>query len=90
MDQVPKLHGRKIKVNYEIIGLTATTFVLLSFLMREVKSIRIVNIIGAVCFVIYGMLINSLSTWIMNGVLIVIHVIYLVKIYKSESEKKEK
>lgn len=77
-------------MDYEIIGLTATAFVLLSFLMREVKAIRIVNIIGAIGFVIYGVLINSLSTWVMNGILIVVHIFYLLKIYTNESEENKK
>lgn len=69
-------------MNYEIIGLTATAFVLLSFLMKDIKTVRLINIFGAVCFVIYGILINSLSTWIMNGALIVIHIFHLYKIKK--------
>ena len=66
-------------MNYEIIGLLATLFVLLSFLMKKIELVRIINIIGATLFVVYGILINSLSTWLLNGVLIIIHIIYLVK-----------
>ena len=64
---------------YEIIGLLGTLFVLLSFLMKDLKNVRIINIIGAVLFVVYGVLINAYSTWILNGVLIIIHIIFLVK-----------
>ena len=64
---------------YEIIGLLGTLFVLLSFLMKDLKKVRIINIIGAVLFVVYGFLINAYSTWILNGVLIIIHIIFLVK-----------
>jgi hypothetical protein len=64
---------------YEIIGLLGTLFVLLSFLMKDLKKVRIINIIGAVLFVVYGVLINAYSTWILNGVLIIIHIIFLVK-----------
>ena len=74
-------------MNYEVIGLIATSFVLLSFLMKRIEAVRIVNIIGAACFVIYGILIGSLSTWIMNGALIVIHIIYLFRIFKGYKEK---
>jgi hypothetical protein len=68
---------------YEIIGLSATLFVLLSFLMKKIESVRIINIIGATLFVIYGLLIHSLSTWLLNGVLIIVHIIYLIKHKKS-------
>ena len=64
---------------YEIIGLLGTLFVLLSFLMKDLKKVRIINIIGAVLFVVYGVLINAYSTWILNGVLIIIHIIFLVR-----------
>ena len=67
---------------YEVIGITATLFVLLSFLMKDIRKVRVVNIIGAILFVIYGALINSLSTWLLNGVLIVIHIYYLIKMQK--------
>lgn len=66
-------------MNYEFIGLMATTFVLISFLMKKARSIRLVNIIGATLFVIYGLLIHSLSVWIMNGALIFVHIYYLMK-----------
>lgn len=68
---------------YEIIGLSATLFVLLSFLMKKIELVRIINIIGATLFVIYGLLIHSLSTWLLNGVLIIVHIIYLIKYKKS-------
>lgn len=67
-------------MSYEIIGLLGTLFVLISFLMKEVKLIRIINIVGAILFVIYGLLIGALSTWLLNGVLVIIHIIYLIKL----------
>lgn len=63
----------------ESIGIFATVFVLISFLFNKPKRIRIVNIIGAILFVVYGLLINALSVWLLNGALIVIHIYYLLK-----------
>lgn len=63
----------------ESIGIFATIFVLISFLFSKPKQIRIVNIIGAILFVIYGLLISSLSVWLLNGALIAIHIYYLFK-----------
>lgn len=77
-------------MSYEAIGLAATTFVLLSFLMKQVKAIRLINIIGATLFVIYGLLIGSVSVWLMNGILISVHIYYLSKIKKSEETTNEK
>jgi hypothetical protein len=64
---------------FEIIGISGTLFVLLSFLMKDLVKVRIINIIGAILFVVYGLLINALSTWLLNGVLIVIHIVYLLR-----------
>jgi hypothetical protein len=64
---------------YELIGIMGTLFVLLSFLMKDLKKVRIINIIGATLFVIYGLLIGALSTWLLNGILIIVHIVYLIK-----------
>lgn len=70
-------------MNYEILGTTASVLVLISFLMKGEKKIRTINIIGALIFVIYGILIKSFSVAFLNGVLILIHIYYLKKIKKQ-------
>ena len=64
---------------FEVIGIAGTLFVLLSFLMKDLKKVRIINIVGAVLFVVYGLLIGALSTWLLNGILVIIHIVYLLK-----------
>lgn len=64
---------------FELIGIAGTLFVLLSFLMKDLKKVRIINIIGAVLFVVYGILIKALSTWLLNLILIIVHIVYLMK-----------
>ena len=73
-------------MNYEIIGIVATLFVLLSFLMKKIELVRIINIIGAAFFVVYGLLIGAFSTWLLNAILIIIHLIYLT-IYLIKKKK---
>lgn len=64
---------------YEIIGIIASLFVLLSFVFKNQKTIRTINIIGATLFVVYGVLISAVSVWLLNGLLIFIHIYYLTK-----------
>ena len=64
---------------FEAIGIAGTLFVLLSFLMKDIRTVRIINIVGAVLFVVYGLLIGALSTWLLNGILVIIHIVYLLK-----------
>ena len=64
-------------MEYEIIGITATLFVLASFLVNDIRKVRLINIVGAALFVVYGYLIGAFSTWLLNGVLIIIHIRFL-------------
>lgn len=66
-------------MQYEIIGIIATLFVLASFMANNVQKIRIINIIGAALFVVYGVMIGAFSTWLLNAMLIIIHIYYLRK-----------
>jgi len=69
---------------HEIIGIIATLFVLLSFLFTSEKRIRQINIVGAVIFIVYGILITAHSVYILNGALIIIHI---YKLYKGRERK---
>lgn len=66
----------------EIIGILGTLFIILAFLMNGELSIRILDLIGAILFVIYGATINSFSTILLNGILILVQ---LYKLYNLRS-----
>lgn len=72
----------------ELIGILATAFVLISFLMRGEKHIRLINIFGAVTFVVYGACIGAFSVYFMNALLIFIHAYYLYKLRKENKTSK--
>ena len=72
----------------EIIGLVASSFVLLSFLQKGEIKIRIINCIGCLIFIIYGFLINALSVWLMNAITLVVQIVNIIKIYKKNHEVK--
>lgn len=65
---------------YELIGVLASVIVLLSFVMNGESRIRIINIVGALLFVVYGLLINAFSVWFLNGTLLLVHVYKLFKL----------
>lgn len=67
----------------EIIGMVGSGLVVTSFLFNNQKVIRIVNAIGGLFLIIYGILINSASNIVLNSVLTVIH---LVKLHKMRKE----
>ena len=81
----------------EIIGVLGSILVLVSFLMKDIIVIRLINISGSVVFIVYGILIGAFATWFVNAALIVVHVIYIIKDIKAkkngaqstEEDKKE-
>ena len=66
-------------MRYELIGLCGTVFILIAFLFNSAKEIRIFDMIGSVLFVIYGALIGAYSNVVLNGALIIVHIIKLQK-----------
>ncbi|MDQ0476816.1 MULTISPECIES: uroporphyrinogen decarboxylase [Chryseobacterium] len=62
------------------IGYAASFFIVLSFALKDIKKIRIINLIGCVLFVLYGIYSNYLWPIIIpNAVLCGIQVYHLVK-----------
>jgi len=68
---------------WEIVGIAATLFVLISFLFGNEWKIRVVNLIGAIIFVIYGIAIGAFSVYLLNGALIIIHLVKLYQHFKK-------
>ena len=65
-------------MNWEALGTIASVIILVSFFMNGEKKIRLVNIFGALCFVIYGIMINAFSVWFLNASLFFIHIYKLI------------
>ena len=75
-------------MNYEIIGTLASVVILIGFLNKGEKNIRLINILGAVIFVIYGILIKAFSVYFLNGTIIIIHCYKLFKISNLNKNNK--
>ena len=66
-------------MGYELFGIAGTILILIGFLSNSEKRIRLFDMAGSLLFVIYGILIGALSNVLLNGILIIVHV---VKLYK--------
>ena len=64
---------------FEIIGFTGSLFVILSYIFKDMTKLRIVNMIGCVVWIIYGLLIHSYSTIFTNLVIMIIHIVNMVR-----------
>ena len=63
----------------DFVGYLAMAFLLISFLMKDVKKLRIINSLGCAFFVAYGfLLVTSWPIIITNSAIISINLYYLV------------
>lgn len=69
---------------YELIGYVASILVAVSLMMNAIVKLRIVNMIGALTFAIYGYLIGSIPVAAMNGFIVLINIYFLYKIYSDK------
>ena len=63
----------------EWVGYAAMAGLLISFMMKDVKKLRIINTIGCILFVTYGFMLQT--AWpiiISNGTIVFINLYYLV------------
>jgi uncharacterized protein with PQ loop repeat len=67
----------------DYIGYIASGVVLLSFLMRKMLFLRIVNTIGCVFFIVYGILLGQAPIIITNAAIVLINIYYLSKSKKE-------
>lgn len=69
----------------EIIGICATLFILVSMLFPTSSYkgsfwLRILNLVGSAIFVVYGVLLPTISTAVLNGCLIIINAYHFTKL----------
>ena len=69
-------------MKYEIIGLAGTLLILIGFLSNSEEKIRIFDMIGSACFVVYGIFIGAYSNIVLKGILIFVHLYKLNRMKK--------
>lgn len=83
-------------MNYiELVGIVATIFILISMSFKTTSFkgnlwMRVLNIIGSIIFVIYGILMPALSTAILNGAVIIINSYHIYILLKSNKKGRKK
>lgn len=66
------------------IGYLASIVLMISFLMKNINTLRIINSIGAFIFIIYGvMLVTSWPIIITNTFILGVNIYYLIKHYRA-------
>ena len=67
----------------EIIGYLASVVILVSFIMKDIKKLRIINSVGCALFIVYGVLLFSIPLIITNAAIVLINIYYLFKAKKN-------
>lgn len=62
---------------YELLGYTASVLIAVSLMMSAVIKLRIINLLGATSFALYGVLIGSAPVYVMNTAIAVINIWHL-------------
>lgn len=73
----------------EIFGYVGTGLVLLSFLMQDIKWLRVVNMTGGFISLLYAIYTNTMPVVVLNGSLIMINGVQLMRIIRKERQAKK-
>jgi uncharacterized protein with PQ loop repeat len=70
----------------ELVGYLASLVLMISFLMKNINTLRIINSLGCSLFVVYGfMLATSWPIIISNTFILGVNIFYLTKHFRSNS-----
>ena len=71
---------------YELIGYVGSALVVVSLMMRSLLRLRVVNLVGAAIFAIYGVLIAAPPVWLVNGAIVLIDLWHLRRMLGVEED----
>ncbi len=71
---------------YELIGYTASALVAISLMMSSVIRLRIINLSGALCFTIYGLLIQAYPVSVLNFFMVLANLYHIRKLLLTEAK----
>ena len=77
-------NGMDIPLIYEIIGYIASLLIALSLMMSSILKLRVINLVGAIFFTAYGMLISAYPVAAVNFFIILIDLYYLNQIRSAK------
>lgn len=70
----------------EVIGWIATVFIILSFIQRDMFRLRLLSLVGALFWTMYGLISGSWSIVFLNVVVSIIQMYWVFKIRLNKSE----
>ena len=68
----------------EIFGYLASVLVAVSLMMSAILKLRIINLIGAAFFSVYGFIIGAYPVGFLNGFIALVDIYYLIEIFSAK------
>ena len=73
-------------MNWDIFGYIGTVVVLYSFTIENIYRLRLINSIGSMFWIVYGLGIMAGPTIVVNACVLMIHIYWFIK-HKKEWQK---
>ena len=70
-------------INWDIFGYIGTVVVLYSFTIENIVKLRLINAIGSMFWIVYGVGTMAWPTIIVNSCVLMIHVYWFIKHHKE-------
>jgi hypothetical protein len=82
----PRFHVETQTI-YELIGYLASGLIVVSLLMSSILRLRVIGLVGASAFTVYGVLIDAYPIAVANGAIIFIHVFHLSRMLRQRANE---
>lgn len=74
----------------EWVGYLASILIAVSMFMKDIIKLRFINLVGSLCFVIYGLVIKAYPVALTNVVIVFINLYYIYKITNEKNNGESK
>ena len=81
--------GRE-QLSWEYLGYIASALLVASLMMTDVVKLRWYNMLGCIVFTIYGIAINAFPVAFTNGLLALVNLYHIIKLYRRPNIKEQK
>lgn len=68
----------------EMVGYGGSLLVAISLMMKSLLRLRLINLVGAAVFVVYGLLIGAYPVAVLNGLIVGIDLYYLIQMWRQK------
>ena len=70
-------------LNFELLGYLASLFVAISLMMRSLTRLRVINLVGSLLFIAYGLVIGAYPVAVMNTFILLVNLYHLQHSFKA-------